>query len=136
MNVNGVNIVNSSHTKFLGIVLDEYLIWKHHVNTVMDRVKTNKKLLTNAKNLLNAKTLKGVYHMHTYSHLTYCLVVWGSMINCQLREDLYKVQKQCIHVIAKIGPRADISSIFESLHTLPFPDMIKLELAKLGYKVE
>ena len=48
--VDGVNIVNSSHTKFLGIMVDDCLTWKSHVNAVMNGVRTNKKLLTNTKN--------------------------------------------------------------------------------------
>ena len=69
VNTNGVNIVNSSHTKFLGIMIDENLSWKIHVNVVMNRVKTNKQLLTKSKNLLNIESLKGVYHVLIYSHL-------------------------------------------------------------------
>ena len=68
--IEGVNIVNSSHTKFLGIMVDDCLTWKQHVNAVMNRARTKKKLLTNAKNLLNVEALRNVYQGHIYSHLT------------------------------------------------------------------
>ena len=62
--VEGVNIVNSSHTKFLGIMVDDCLTLKHHVNAVMNRIRSNKKLLTDAKNLLNVNALRNVYQGH------------------------------------------------------------------------
>ena len=87
--VDGTHIVNSNHTKFLGLMVHDCLTWRQHVNAVMNRVKINKKLLTNAKNLLNIDALKGVYHGHIYSHLTCGLVVWGSMIMNQAKDELY-----------------------------------------------
>ena len=57
INVNGVNIVNSSNTKFLGLIVDECLTWKEHSNRVLNKIKTKKKLLMNAKNLLDVKSL-------------------------------------------------------------------------------
>ena len=37
-----------------------------------------------------------IYNGHIYSHLSYCLVVWGSMLNAECRDKLYKAQKACI----------------------------------------
>ena len=132
--VEGVSIVNSNYTKFLGIMVDDCLTWKHHVNAVMNRVRSNKKLLTNAKHLLNANALRNVYQGHIYSHLTYGLVVWGSMISNKSKEDLYKLQKQCIHIVSKQNPKTDINLLYRELK--PFEQMIKLELVKLGYEIE
>ena len=39
---------------------------------------------------MNVEALKDVYHGHIYSHLSYRLVVWGSMISNQSRDELYK----------------------------------------------
>ena len=77
-------------------MVDDCLTWKQHVNVVMNRVIINKKILTNAKYLLNIDALKSVYHGHTCSHLTYGLVVWESMITNQVKDELYRLQKQCI----------------------------------------
>ena len=134
--VEGVSIVNLNYTKFLGIMVDDCLTWKHHVNVVMNKVRSNKKLLTNAKNLLNANALRNVYQGHIYSHLTYGLVVWGNMISNKVKEDLYKLQKQCIHIVSKWNPKTNINLLHRELKLLPFEQMIKLELVKLGYKIE
>ena len=134
--VESVNIVNLSHPKFLGIMVDDCLTWKHHVNAVTNRVRSNRKLLTNAKNLLNANALRNIYQGHIYSHLTYGLVIWGSTISNQSKEDLYKLKKQCICIVSKQNPKTDINSPYRELKLLPFEQMIKLELIKFGYKIE
>ena len=81
INIEGVPLVNEHHVKFLGVWLDDCLTWKEHSNTVLNRVKVNHKLLTNAKNMLDEKSLMAIYNVHIYRHLSYCLVVWGSMLN-------------------------------------------------------
>ena len=55
--INGVKIVNSDKTKFLGLMVDECLSWRDHANLVLNKIKTNKTLLTNAKNILDTKSL-------------------------------------------------------------------------------
>ena len=135
INIEGVPLVNEHHVKFLGIWLDDCLTWKEHSNTVLNRVKVNQKLLTNAKHMLDEKSLMTVYNAHIYSHLSYCLVVWGSMLNAESRDKLYKAQKVCIRIIAKLKPRDSLHGVFQALQTLPFPDLIQLEQAKLGFKV-
>ena len=135
INIEGVPSVNEYHVKFLGVWLDDSLRWKEHSNTVLNRVKANHKLLTNAKNMLDEKSLKAMYHAHIHSHLSYCLVVWGSMLNAECKEKLYKAQKACIRTVARLKPRDSLHGVFPVLRTLTFPDMIQLELAKLGFKV-
>ena len=121
--------------KFLGVWLDDCLTWKEYSNTVLNRVKVNQKLLTNAKHMLDEKSLMTTYNAHIYSHLSYCLVVWGSMLNAESRDKLYKVQKVCVRIVAKLKPRDSLHGVFPALRILPFPDLIQLELTKLGFKV-
>ena len=85
--------------------------------------------------MLDEKSLKAIYHAHIYSHLSYCIVVWGSMLNAEHKENLYKAQKACIRTVARLKPRDSLHGVFSALRALTFPDMIKLELAKLGFKV-
>ena len=133
--INSVKIVNSDKTKFLGLMVDECLSWRDHANLVLNKIKTNKTLLTNAINILDTKSLQNVYHAHIYSHLTYGLVVWGSMIDKQTKDDLHKAQKQCVRAVVKAGARDHTDPIFKKLNTLPFMEMITIKLSKLGYKI-
>ena len=92
----------------------------------------NKKLLTNAKNLMNVEALKSVYHSHINSHLSYGLVVWGSMISDQSRDELHKIQEQCMHVVAKVSLKADISTLYKDLKTLPLLPKDQVGASQIG----
>ena len=76
-----------------------------------------------------------IYNAHIYSHLSYCLVVWGSMLNAECRDKLYKAQKACIRTVGKLKPRDSLHGVFQALQIIPFPDLMQLELTKLGFKV-
>ena len=112
INIEGIPLINDHHVKFLGVWLDDCLTWKEHSNAVLNRVKANQKLLTNAKNMLDEKSLMTIYNVHSYSHLSYCLVVWGSMLNAECRDKLYKAQKACIRTVAKLKPRDSLHGVF------------------------
>ena len=135
INVNGIWLQNEKYTKFLGIFVDDTLSWKEHANKVINRVHVNRKLLSNSKNLLSANALRNVYHAHIYSHLTYGLVVWGSMLDNIDRNTIYKAQKQCVQIITHSKQTAHTDPLFKKLNMLHFPDLIRLELVKLGYRL-
>ena len=80
-------------TKFLGVFLDENLKWDYHANQVYNKIQTNKQLLSLSRNFLDMPTLTKIYYAHVYSHLSYGLLVWGSMLSKSAISDLSKIQK-------------------------------------------
>ena len=96
LKVGEIYIPRTRHTKFLGVYLDEHLNWKYHANQVHNKIQHNKQMLNLSKNYLSKDTLTKIYYAHIYSHLSYALVVWGSMLNASSMEDLFKAQKACV----------------------------------------
>ena len=56
-----------------------------------------------------------IYHAHIYSHLTYTLVVWGSMLTDNKIKKLYKIQKECIRYIANANKTTHRDPLFKNL---------------------
>ena len=69
--------------KFLGVILDDKLTWKEHVEKLKVKLKRSFGMLCRGKNLLNPHGLKMLYYAQFYSHLSYCIVLWGSMITSE-----------------------------------------------------
>ena len=69
---------------------------------------------------------------HRYSHITYGLSVWGSMVSVTTITQLQKLQNKCVNLIT--GQEATLNK-FASLHTLRIIDLIQLENCKFGYKL-
>ena len=59
-------------------------------------MKRNLGLLSRGHNLLSKQGLKNVYYAHIYSHMSYCISIWGSMISSELLYKLGTQQNQCI----------------------------------------
>ena len=122
-------------TKFLGVYLDEELNWKYHANQVYNKLQNNEQLLNLVKNVLNVNTLIKIYYAHIYCHLSYGLIVWGSMLNATSMEELFKMQKACIRLVNKRKKNAATNTLFKNNKILKLPDIINLELIKFGYRL-
>ena len=122
-------------TRFLGVYLNKNLDWKYHSNQVYNKIQSNKQLLNISKNLMDMKTLIKIYYAHIHSHLNYGLVVWGSMLNKTLLNDLERLQKACIWLVNRTKKSSSTNILFKRNGILKFSDMINLELQKFGFKL-
>ena len=130
-----IDVKNQPHTKFLGVIIDDQLSWREHCNTLYNKLLVNKFLLQNVQNLLPLSSLLGVYYAHIYSHIMYSLSVWGTMISKTQQKRLYKVQNACVWIMANKLKNFGVDALYKSLDVIRFPDLIKQEQYKLGYKV-
>ena len=96
MKIEDIIIPIVKYTKFLGVYLDDELTWHAHINHILDKIQTNKRLLACGRNFLDNHSLKNIYYAHIHSHITYALTAWGSMVSKAEFNDLRKIQNQCI----------------------------------------
>ena len=65
----------------------------------------------------------------------YSIVVWGLIIPKSSHNSPYRLQKECVKLIAKMPKRSSVEPIFESQSIIRFPNLIENELRRLRYKV-
>ena len=87
------------------------------------------------KSLLTTDALRKIYFAHIHSHLSYCLITWGSMADKQLLNKLAKIQNECVKMIGTKLGLTTVDSMYKRLETIPLTKMIQIELAKYGYGV-
>ena len=87
------------NTKFLGVMLDNKLIWKEHFDQVKSKINQNYVLLCKSKKLLNLHGIKMLYYAQIYSHLSYCVVLWGSMLSVEFQHKLQALQNKCVKLL-------------------------------------
>ena len=73
-----------------------------------------------------------LYYAQIYSHLSYCIVLWGSMLPVALKKKLQTLQNKCVKLI-NINKLSDYS--YKKHHILKLDHVIDLEQKKLGYKL-
>ena len=84
IHIDGKTIKSVKDTKFLGVILDNKLLWKDHYEQLKSKINQNYALLCKSKKILNVHGMKVLYYAQIYSHLSYCIVLWGNMLSVEL----------------------------------------------------
>ena len=133
--VANINIMPMAVVKFLGVLLDNKLTWKHHGDYVLNKLKSARFMLNSVKKFMTVDVRKIFYYAHFYSHLQYGISIWGPMLSKDMEKQLYISQKKNLRVITDSKYNAHTDPIFKSLHILKLKDLIKLEICKYAYKM-
>ena len=120
------------NTKILGLWIDEKMTWNTHIDKILTKVRSRIGLLKYSKNFLTTHAKKVLYYAQIYSILTYGIVVWGTMINQTRRNDLQKVQDECVR---QIDTNLALPDIYKTHGLLRIEQIVLLEQLKLGYKL-
>ena len=132
LNIGTCCIKPDTETKFLGVILDDLLSWSPHVKNVQTKMKHNLGLLKRGRCLLSKHGLKNVYYAHIFSHVSYCISIWGSMISANLLSKLRTQQNQCIQLLDTM---LSLTELYTKYKILTIDNVIDLELCKLGFKL-
>ena len=73
------NIIERENSlKFLGVILDEHLTWKKHVQFIENKVSKNVGVLYKTSKLINSKCLRSIYFFFIHSYINYANIAWAS----------------------------------------------------------
>lgn len=96
--INGIELKQVTEIKFLGVILDEKLNWKPHIDYLCNKLKTCTGVISRIRHSIPQKHHCSLYHTLFESHLQYCISVWGGAPQNQL-EKLFVIQKKCIRIL-------------------------------------
>ena len=72
-------VIKREHSiKFLGVLIDENISWKPHINNIENKISNSLVMLYKATFMPNQNCLKSVYFSFIHCHLSYANIVWGS----------------------------------------------------------
>ena len=120
--------------KYLGILIDDKLNWKHQVKQICSKIARGSWALYHLRSYVDKQTMKMLYYNLVYSHLQYCINSWGSASEITLYP-LKIIQKRNIRIITGSKYRAHAEPLFQQLQCLKLNDIYKLEMAKLMYRI-
>ena len=88
-----------SEKKPLGIVVDDQLLWRNHVDTTIAKVSKGIGMIRRMKSYVPKYTLMHVYSALIMPCFDYCSLVWDTCSN-YLIENLQKLQNRAARVIS------------------------------------
>ena len=110
------------HIKFIGVTVDAKLTWVNHIKSVKSKVAKGIGVLAKARKYVDTTSLKLLYNSIIYSHLNYCVEVWGNAANIHINS-LFKLQKKAVRLIKNASFMASTDPIFKSMKSLKLTDI-------------
>ena len=131
---NNSEIKRNECIKYLGVLIDDKLCWKNHINYTCSKISKGCWALQSLKNILPPNFLIDVYHSLIYSHICYCITCSECASKTRLMP-LIKLQKRAVFIITYKRYRDHINPLFLDCKLLKIAEIYKLELSKLIFKV-
>ena len=129
LTLNGCKIFESTKVKYLGIILDPRLTWKHHIFELSKKLSRSVGMLYNMKKLgCDDKILLSLYYSLFQSHLGYGLAAWGSSV---FAKNLFVIQKRAIRALFGLSYNDSTSDSFRKFKILSLENLYRLKLASL-----
>jgi len=132
--MNEIKINKIEVSKFLGIIIDNKLNWKPHVNYLHSKISRNMGLMYKASKVLNDKAMYTLYSSFVLPYFQYCCEIWGhgSASNCT---KLFLLQKRAIRIISKSGYREHTTPLFYNFKCLKLHDLVHIKTATFMFNV-
>jgi hypothetical protein len=104
--------------KFLGLQLDNRLMFKAHIDSLLYKLMTVCFLMRKLYYILNINGLKIVYYAIYQSLVKYGITYWGNTADSN---KVFVLQKKMIRIIMGVGPTHSCRELFKQLSILPIP---------------
>jgi hypothetical protein len=131
--IEGTQLEVVTHTKFLGVILDNGLTWKQHAFYLSNKISKSIGILSRARQFLNKSILRQLYYAFLYPYLTYCSLIWGHASD-NILWPIFRTQKRAIRIIENIKRRNSTKEAFKSHRLLRLPDIYKYSVLIFVYK--
>ena len=93
ISIQGVAISRVNHFKYLGIIIDDRLLWKEHIIHICSKISQGLYGMRRVKHYVSKHILVKLYYAFVHSHLSYGNSIWGNTFNKHL-EPLIVLQKR------------------------------------------
>ena len=111
------SIKKTKYVKFLGVLVDEHLSWKYHINELYKKLSRTTGIFFKIRHYIPSETLICLYNSLFSSFLSYGIIVWGLTIGSYL----YLILKPIIPITEENPQMYKIPAIYCSVYSfIPF----------------
>merc|ERR1712035_19378 len=135
LTISNTEIEIVSENKFLGVIGDDKLSWKSHINHVKSKMAKSIAILYKAKDVLSQNALITLYYSLIAPYMTYCIEVWGNTYKTNTNP-IFLLQKKAIRIISKKPFREPTNPLFICLKILKFKDLVDYITIQTMYKAK
>jgi hypothetical protein len=112
---------SATEIKFLGLIIDDTLSWKQHIEQVVNKMSSACYVLRTMKHILPHDTLRVIYFAHIHSIIKYGIIFWGSSSYAQ---KVFILQNKIIRIITNTRPRDSWRKVFKNVEIMTYSQYI------------
>ena len=129
ISINGHDLENMFHAKYLGTVLDSKMKFDGHTEYLSEKISKSIGILFKLKKMrVPSSVLKQIYYSLIYSLLNYNILAYGGTYNTHLNR-LILLQKRAIRLVCGASFLAHTDPLFSQTGILKFQDIYRLNVA-------
>ena len=128
LKINDIIIERVENFNFLGLIFNEHMFWKHHINTIANKLIKLSGILNKLKRFLPGYILRTLYFSMVQSRLLYGILAWGFD-----HQRLVKIQKRFIIIISLSTYNAHTEPWFKHFEILKINNLFDLNCLKFIY---
>ena len=119
--INGENLEEKSHTKYLGVLFDKNLNWKAHIHHINLKLAKGLGMIAKIRHFIPPSVLRNIYYAFIHAHLIY-MPIKVSM-------------RKAVRLMAFQDRDAHFEPLFQQFNIFNFDDSYRLEVAKFMHDI-
>jgi hypothetical protein len=133
LNINTVKIFRVPYVTYLGIVIDEKLRWKEHVDSLCLRLRQLTSIFYKVRKKVPNKLLINLYFAFVHSKIQYAIEVYGNTVASVLHP-LTVLNNRILRILQFKPFRTHTADLYKTYSTLPVEFLHEFKLLILMYK--
>ena len=122
--LNGFKLLASNSIKYVGVLLDEHLMYNAHLTDLKVKLKRANNILSISRHYVPKKILEQIYYGQFNSKMTYGCLIWGC--RNQVSDQILALQKKAVRIMGFAGYTTPSTVLFKDFKILKLPDIIKM----------
>ena len=132
--IEGELIEEKQSTKYLGVMLDNKLNWKAHIQLIKTKLSKATGIIARTRHYATDQVLLNLYYSLFHSHMEYNLLNWSAATKSNL--DPIRLSLRAIVRIMSYKSKYEHSTpLFKNLQILPFDLLVKHKTAMFMWKL-
>ena len=126
-------IVDSICCKYIGILIDNKLNFKQHIQLVESKIAKSVGIINKLRHIFPSSALLLIYFALVHPHLLHGLPIWGSSFPTYLQK-LQHLQNKALRIISNCNPKTSTTPLFYQYKILKIQDLFYFEIAKIMHQ--
>ena len=133
LKINSVIIQRTTSTKYLGVILDDKLNWREHIDSIKRKVNSLVGALKRCPSF-NKQVATLVYNGHILSKIRPNILIWGQCTET-LYNEVQRLMNRALKILFKFDWLTPSASLPGLTNTFNLKEITKLERCKFIYKI-